>query len=95
MRRNVKQVVATVFVLVLVSLSFIGMAFAASTVVTGVVNEDYQIVAENGQVYEVAETEKGDEVVALVGKKVKVTGTVEDDDGTKVVVVESYEVLKQ
>jgi len=71
-----------------------GSAFSSETVtIAGTVNEDYQIVADNGQIYQVADTEKGDEVIDLVGKKVKVTGTVEESDGEKVITVTSYEVI--
>jgi hypothetical protein len=71
-----------------------GTAIAGETMtITGTVNEDYQIVSDNGQIYEVADTEKGVEVVDLVGKKVKVTGTVEEEDGEKVITIISYEVI--
>ncbi len=72
-----------------------GVAISGQSItIVGTVNEDYQIVADNGQIYEVADTEKGVEVVDLVGKKVKVTGTVEESDGEKVITITSYEVIK-
>lgn len=61
--------------------------------IIGTVNNEYQIVTDDDMVYEVAETEKGDEVVDLVGKKVKVMGTVEESEGTKIITVTSYEVV--
>jgi len=61
--------------------------------IMGTVNDDYQIVTDDEKVYEVAETEKGDEVVRLVGKKVRVTGTVEESEGTKIITVTAYEVM--
>ena len=61
--------------------------------IMGTVNDDYQIVTADEKVYEVAETEKGDEVVELVGKKVEVTGTVEASEGTKIFTVMAYEVV--
>jgi hypothetical protein len=64
-----------------------------SMTITGTVNENYQIVADDGQIYEVADTEKGAEVVDLVGKKVKVTGMVEESNGEKVITITSYEVI--
>lgn len=74
---------------------FAGSAISADrTTIMGTVNDDYQIVTEDEKVYEVAETEKGDEVVRLVGKKVKVTGTVEESEGTKVITVTAYEVME-
>ena len=62
--------------------------------IEGVVNESYQIVTDNEEVYEVGETEKGDEVVELVDRRVRVTGMVEESDGDKVIEVTSYEVLE-
>lgn len=71
-----------------------GVAISGKTVtIVGTVNEDYQIVADDGQIYEVADTEKGEEVIDLVGKKVKATGTAEESDGKKVITITSYEVI--
>ena len=63
-------------------------------VVTGTVNSDYQIVADNEQVFEIADNEIGDELAKLVNKKVKATGTVEEADGQKMLMVISYEVIE-
>lgn len=82
----------TIFVFALLS----GAAFSGGNVtIMGTVNDGYQIVTENEEVYEVAETEKGDEVVRLVGKKVKVTGMVEESEGVKIIIVTSYEVMEE
>ncbi|MCG2774690.1 MAG: porin [Desulfobacterales bacterium] len=73
-----------------------GPAISADSVtILGIVNASYQIVTDNDQVYEIAESEKGDELIELVDKKVKVKGTVEEDDGTKVITVTSYEVIEE
>lgn len=65
----------------------------ASVTIVGTVTGDYRIIAEDEQVYEIGEGEKGDEVVELVGKKVRVTGEVQESEGVKVIDVTSYEVL--
>jgi len=76
-------------------LLFAGPAISVERItIVGIVNDDYQIVTADEKVYEVAETEKGDRVVELVGKKVKVTGTVEESEGTKIITVAAYEVLE-
>ena len=47
-----------------------GVAMAKGTMtIAGTVNDDYQIVADDGQVYEGGQNEKGDEVVDLAGKR--------------------------
>ena len=65
-----------------------GVAISGECItITGTVNETLQIVADDGQVYEVGDTEKGDEVVDLIDKKVKVTGTVEQSEGMKIIFI--------
>jgi len=72
-----------------------GAAISAKSVtIVGTVHDDYQIVADNGQVYEIGDNEKGTEVTQLDGKRVKVTGTIEEtDQEEKVIMVTSYEVI--
>jgi hypothetical protein len=73
-----------------------GPAIATDSVtIVGTINADGQIVTDNDQVYEIGENKKGDELFELVGKKVKVTGTVAEEDGTKVITVISYKVIEE
>ena len=73
-----------------------GLAISQDRVVIiGTVNADLQVIADNDQVYEIGDTEKGEELSGLVDEKVKVTGTVEEYDGAKVITVTSYEVIKE
>ena len=76
-------------------LSLMGTALASEQVdVEGVVNADYQIVTNNDEVYEIGETEKGNELMDFVDQRVRVSGTVEEaDDGTRIIQVVSFEVL--
>lgn len=95
MKRDKKYLFVALCAMIIIAF-LSGTAISGKTItITGTVNEDYQIVADNGQIYEVADTEKGVEVVDLVGKKVKVTGTVEESDGEKVITITSYEVIKE
>jgi len=72
-----------------------GIAISEKTVtIVGTVNEDYQIVVDDGDVYEVAYTEKGNEMVdKCVGKQVKATGVVEELEDMKTISITSYEVI--
>jgi hypothetical protein len=73
-----------------------GVAFSGETkVITGTVNDDYEIVTDEGTAYTVEEGEIGDEVVELVGRKVKVTGTVEESEGEKMITVTSYVIIEE
>ena len=65
-------------------------AFATEMTIVGEVNYSYQIRA-NGQVYEVANTSMGDDLVMNhIAEKVEVTGTVEDKKDVKKVTVKSF-----
>lgn len=66
-----------------------------SVTIIGTVNDNYQIVTDNGQAYAIAEGKKGDELVELVGKKVKATGIADEVDGEKIIEVTSYEVIEK
>ena len=95
MKRDKKYLFVALCAMIIIAF-LSGTAISGKTMtITGTVNDNYQIVADDGQVYEVADTEKGVEVVDLVGKKVKVTGTVEESDEGKVITITSYEVIKQ
>lgn len=63
--------------------------------IVGTVTSDFRIVTDDDQIFEIAEGEKGDEVTELFGKKVRVSGTVEEVDGVKVIEVASYEVVEE
>lgn len=66
---------------------------ATEITIVGEVNDSYQIVAD-GQIYEVAETPIGDDLVKnYIAEKVAVTGTVEETDEMKIITVTSFKVV--
>jgi predicted NodU family carbamoyl transferase len=58
--------------------------------IVGEVNDQYQIVTKDGTIYEIADTETGDQVLQFIGSVVEVTGQVEEDDGVKIIDVKSF-----
>lgn len=95
MKKNKKFLFAGFLAMLMIAF-LSGPAISADSVtIVGIMNNSYQIVTGNDQVYEIAEGEKGDELIEFVDKKVKVTGTVEEDDGTKAITVTSYEVIEE
>ena len=81
--------------MVMVILGFVGYAMAGSMTVLGTIGDDNTITDESGTVYQIGETEKGDDVVEMSGKKVEVMGTVEEgSDGSKTIMIESYNVVE-
>ena len=69
--------------------------FAGEITITGMINDTYQIVADNGTVYEVADTDMGNDLLNHVGKTVEVIGEVIEEDGVKVINVKSYDILEK
>lgn len=71
-------------------------AAAGSTTIQGEVNDSYQIIASDGQVYEVTDTTEGNDLVENhTGEKVKVTGTVEQEGDTKVITITTFQVIEE
>lgn len=93
MRPNIRNLLKGSLVLLLL-LFLPGDSISSEMVtITGKINTDYEIVTDDGQVYQVVENLKGKEVVELIDRKVRITGTVIKESGEKKVRVASYEVL--
>jgi hypothetical protein len=72
-----------------------GIGLAADPInIQGQVNEDNQLVDQDGTVYEIAETEQGMQVMDMVGEKVEVRGTVTEESGAKEITIESFSIVK-
>lgn len=84
--------------LVLVTILFLSTVvpvMAAEVTLIGEVNDNYQLVAD-GQIYEIADTPKGNEMAEnFISVKVKVTGTVEEGSEMKTLTVENFEVMAE
>jgi hypothetical protein len=63
-----------------------------STII-GTVNDNYQVVTDNGQTFDIEVNDPGNELVDHVGTKVEVVGIVEEVDGIKSINVVSYKIL--
>jgi|GEM_PF-1775285 len=70
-------------------------AFASVKTVTimGVVSGKFQILTDEGQIYEIEDNGNADPLMELVNKKVKVKGTVGEIDGVKIISITSFEVV--
>ena len=95
MKTNRKGLALLLCVLFVLVVSAVPSLAGEQVTILGTVTASYQIVTEDQEVYDVAENEKGDEVVELIDRKVKVIGTVEEKDDVKVITVTSYEVIAE
>lgn len=64
------------------------------TTVLGVLNDNYQVVNDEGEKYLIGDTEKGIEMESLVGSRVEVFGEVFETDGELYINVEEFLVIK-
>jgi hypothetical protein len=94
MRGNGKKLIIGIFALALVAFLAAPALSGNAITITGTINEDSQIVTNDGKAYDVVDTEKGEEVVEMVDKKVKATGTVEESEGKMMITITNYEVLE-
>ena len=85
-------IISLLAVFALVFATGVGLA-ADSVTIQGQVNQDNQLVDQDGTVYKIAETEEGMKVMDMVGEKVEVKGTVQEDMGEKQITIESFNVL--
>lgn len=71
------------------------MAIAAEQqTITGEISEGGQFLTEDGKVYDLGESDTSQEVADLSGKKVTITGTVSENEGTMTIEVVDYEVME-
>jgi hypothetical protein len=89
------SIVFAVLLVFSVFLSNPAIAEPVSVNIVGEINDEYQIVAKDGTIYEVADTELGNELLKHVGAVVAVTGDVEEEDGVKVLDVKSFETKEE
>jgi hypothetical protein len=95
MKNNMQKIFFGILILGL-TVFLSGMALAGSEVsVSGVINEDGQLVDNDGTAYDIAENEEGNEIVEMVGQKLAVKGTVMEADGTKIITVTEFKLLDE
>lgn len=88
-------------IIALAMLVAMGVAAAASEApeveLTGEINEIYQFVTDDGEVYEIGINDVGNELVdSHINDKVRLRGTVGmAEDGARVITVTSFEVISE
>ncbi|MBC8392024.1 MAG: hypothetical protein H8E17_05600, partial [Deltaproteobacteria bacterium] len=87
MRRHIKKIKAYLIILSVIGLVISSHALAAEVTILGEITADLQIVTQDAEGYEIADTEKGEEALEHIGKMVEVTGTAEAKEGLKTTTV--------
>jgi hypothetical protein len=75
-------------------LMFATPIFAAKTTITGNVNNDGTLQAQDGTVYDVAPDDMGETVMVYVGKTVQISGEVKTKEGKNILTVDEFKLMK-
>ena len=95
MKKNMQKIFLGILILVLTVL-LSGISVAGSEVsISGVINEDGQLVDDAGMTYDIAENDEGNEVMEMVGRTVSVKGSVMEAEGTKIITITSFQIIEE
>jgi hypothetical protein len=95
MKKNTKKIFLGILIVGL-AVFLSGIAVAGSEVsISGVINEDGQLVDNSGMTYDIAESDEGNELMDMTGQKVTVKGTVMEAEDTKIINVSSFQIIEE
>lgn len=67
-----------------------------SVELTGTILSDNTFIDENGEQYQLADSDKNEELQSIVGEKIKVTASVmENEEGVKSLAISNYELVAE
>ena len=95
MLKKLRCISTGIVCILMFTMLFAGQVFAEEVTIIGTVNDNYQIVTEDGDVYEVADTDMGNDLLNHVGKTVEALGTITEEEGVKVITVTNYTVMDE
>lgn len=95
MRRGKNKPMMVLITLVMIAIFPLAVSASEPVTIEGEVNDSYQIVDSNGQVYEIGETSQGTDLVENhMGEKAKVTGTLAKDGDTQIISVTTFQIIE-
>jgi len=78
-----------------VAVTLLCIGVAAAALITGAINDDFQIISDSGEVYNIYANDVGNQVVEQVGVRMTVTADIEIVEGEKWINVISYKALEE
>jgi hypothetical protein len=101
MKTNTRFIVAVLAVICMISIPFASVVASEDThkgakgTITGKVTEDFQLIADDGEVYAINDNEESKNLMEHVGETVKVTGMLNEEDGEITITVTDFTVLQE
>ena len=65
------------------------------SIIVGTITADNEIVNQEGQAFLIKQNKQGEDIIAFVGQKAQVKGTVLEADGKKTIEITSYELIEE
>lgn len=97
MKKTICLIVFSLFMVVMMSgvaLSGEKKVAESEVIITGIIYGN-QLMDKDGQIFDIADTQKGKELATNFGKTVKVKGTVLESEGQKQITVSIYKVISK
>jgi hypothetical protein len=93
--KNYAKIFSTGLITLILVFSLAGTSFSSDmTSISGKITAENELVADDGQVYNIADTEGGKRLLKNVDKVVEVKGTVTEKDGKKEITVNSFRIVE-
>ena len=89
------RILSTGLLTLILVFSLCGTGFSSDMAsISGKITAENKLVADDGQIYNIADTEGGQNLLKNVDKIVEVKGTVAEKDGEKEITVNSFRVVE-
>ena len=95
MKKNTKSMMAIICSVLLISMIFAPVVFAEEMTIQGKVSGEGTIITDAGDEYTIADNDQGEKLMDNVDKKVSAVGTVSEQEGKKIITVNSYELMEE
>jgi len=96
MKRGKMKTMMVLITLIMVVVAPLAAMASETMTIEGEVNDTRQVVGNDGQVYDIADNDPGNELIeSHIGEKVKVTGTFAEDKDVKIITVTDFEMLAE
>jgi len=92
--KRIRTIIAVLTVAVM-ALAPSAALWAENVTIYGKINDSYQIESDDGRIYEIGDTEEGQNALDHIGRHLQISGDVEEEDGADVVYITAFIVLTQ
>ena len=89
------RTILAVLIVAVIALAPSAALWAENATIYGKINDYYQIEGDDGRIYEIGDTEEGQNALDHIGRHLQISGEVEEEDGDYVIYITAFSVLTQ